>query len=353
MSGQPNFVSLIGTLAKGGHQRDTTSVVLNSTHQKGNLPYNIFYRSSSNMASRRITILLTSFSGLGLPATLSHPISASSPISDLSSQLISRLPLTRSRFIITTTSNRAIKPTSQELVSSLLSSDHDSFLTLRLTVPLCGGKGGFGSQLRAAGGRMSSKRKKHQGENNGSNRNLDGRRLRTVTEAKALAEYLALKPEMEKKEKDARRKRWEQIIELAERREAEIKNGSQGRVDGKWVEDMEEAGERTREAVLSAIKSGDFTDNLVSPSLRRSDMVPGSDSDASRDDNKAELSSSVTTSISGPIDMELPTRTYFGFDDDDKFTSEDEDEDEDEGSGDEDLRQEKWSSTENEGKGKA
>jgi len=48
---------------------------------------------------------------------------------------------------------------------------------------------------------MSSKRKRNQGEDNGSSRNLDGRRLRTVNEAKALAEYLAIKPDMAKREK--------------------------------------------------------------------------------------------------------------------------------------------------------
>ena len=284
------------------------------------------------MASRTVNVLLTSFPGLGLPSTLSHPVSASSSISDLSLQLTSRLPQIESRFIITTTSNKEISTSSQAPVSSLLSSDHDSFLPLRLSVPLCGGKGGFGSQLRAAGGRMSSKRKKNQGENNGSNRNLDGRRLRTVTEAKALAEYLALKPEMEKKEKDARRKRWEQVIELAERREAEIKSGSKGRVDGKWVEDKEEAGERTREAVLAAIKSGNYTDNLLGSSGRNPDAVSESDSEASGDDEMGESSSPATTPPSASTNQKTPVRTYFGFDDDDEFMSDD-DNDDDEGKG--------------------
>ena len=53
---------------------------------------------------------------------------------------------------------------------------------------------------------MQSKRRRggNAEEANGSNRNLDGRRLRTVAEAKRLAEYLALKPEMEAKEKEER-----------------------------------------------------------------------------------------------------------------------------------------------------
>lgn len=53
------------------------------------------------------------------------------------------------------------------------------YVHLRLGVRLLGGKGGFGSQLRAAGGKMSSKRT----ENKNSCRTLDGRRLSTVREA--------------------------------------------------------------------------------------------------------------------------------------------------------------------------
>jgi hypothetical protein len=49
-----------------------------------------------------------------------------------------------------------------------------------LSPRLLGGKGGFGSQLRAAGGRMSSQRT----GNNDSCRDLNGRRLSTVKEAK-------------------------------------------------------------------------------------------------------------------------------------------------------------------------
>ena len=51
---------------------------------------------------------------------------------------------------------------------------------LRLSPRLLGGKGGFGSQLRAAGGRMSSQKT----NNNDSCRDLTGRRLSTIKEAK-------------------------------------------------------------------------------------------------------------------------------------------------------------------------
>ena len=120
---------------------------------------------------------------------------------------------------------------------------------------------------------MSSKKKKNRGDENASSRNLDGRRLRTVTEAKALAEYLAIRPEMEQREKQRRRERWQQIVDAADQREHDIRSGNangggggggaRARLDGRWVEDKEEAGERTRDAVLAAIKAGNYKDNLL------------------------------------------------------------------------------------------
>ena len=162
---------------------------------------------------------------------------------------------------------------------------------------------------------MSSKRKRNRGDENASSRNLDGRRLRTVNEAKALAEYLAIKPEMAKKEKEERRKRWEQVVEVADRREQELKSGSKGKVDGKWVEDKEEAGERTREAVLAAMKAGGYQDNLMA-------------AESSSEDENMVPSSKGTTP---PSDKEVAkpkeqAKKFFGFDEDDEFLSSDEDE---------------------------
>ncbi|PMD23758.1 hypothetical protein NA56DRAFT_550268, partial [Hyaloscypha hepaticicola] len=269
-----------------------------------------------------VNVLLTSFPGLDLPATLALPLPADTPISQLQDRIHARLPAHNNRLILTTISNKQLSRTSSAPISELLSSPQDDFLSLRLALPLCGGKGGFGSQLRAAGGRMSSKRKRNQGENNGSSRNLDGRRLRTVNEAKALAEYLAIKPEMAKKEKEERRKRWEQVVELAERREAEIKSGNKGKVDGKWVEDKEEANERTREAVLAAMKSGDYKDNLLGTSYGSGSGFGKSGSD---DEEMAGTSSKDTTPPSEP-EAKPKARTFFGFDDDDEFISSDDDE---------------------------
>jgi hypothetical protein len=282
------------------------------------------------MGHPTINILLTSFPGLGLPPTLSLPILATTTIAEYRELLCRRAPLSwNSRLILTTISNRQLDFSSTVPVVDLLSGPDDEFLSLRLSAPLCGGKGGFGSQLRAAGGRMSSKRKRNQGENNGSSRNLDGRRLRTVTEAKALAEYLAIKPDMEKKEKEQRRKRWVQIVELAERREEEIKSGSKGKVDGKWVEEKEEAGERTREAVFTAMRSGNFRDNLLNMSSRAASFVPVSGSSDGEDNEVMATASSKDTTPPSDLDSGKPqARKFFGFDEDEEFISDEDDLDE-------------------------
>lgn len=175
---------------------------------------------------------------------------------------------------------------------------------------------------------MSSKRKTNQGDSNSSNRNLDGRRLRTVNEAKALAEYLALKPEMEKKEKESRRSRWEQVVALAERREEEIRNGSKGKVDGKWVEDKEEAGERAREAVLAAMRSGDYHDNLKGSSSGSSGGASAQASEESEEDDMGDSERKAPAATSKSKPPPTLARACFGFDDDDDFMSDDGEEEE-------------------------
>lgn len=210
-----------------------------------------------------INVLLTTFSGLDLPPTVCLPVPADLSTQHLSTLVASLLPSNAATSVyLTTTDNRIVKPSNSSTVASLFSSpwrgSHD-VLPLRLSVPLVGGKGGFGSQLRAAGGRMSSRKKKQNAElASGSARNLDGRRLRTITEAKNLATYLATKPDMDRKEKEERRKRWQAVVDLAEQREADMRAGKT--VDGRrkglsseWMEEKEEVGENVKNAVKLAM----------------------------------------------------------------------------------------------------
>lgn len=175
---------------------------------------------------------------------------------------------------------------------------------------------------------MSSKRKKNQGENNSSNRNLDGRRLRTVNEAKALAEYLSLKPEMEKKEKEVRRKRWEEVLDIAEKREEDIRKGSKAKVDGQWVEERDEAGERARRAVIAAMESGDYHDNLKGASSGSSGGGSGQPSEGSEDDEMEDSTRKQSMAASGSKPAVTLSRSYVGFNEDDEFMSDSEEDEE-------------------------
>ena len=295
------------------------------------------------MASSNVNVLLSSFPGLSLPSTLSFTLPSTSSISELTEKVASYLPspLSLQSLILTTTNNKQIVSSADTLQSLLTARDGDSgastLLPLRLSVPLCGGKGGFGSQLRAAGGRMSSKRKRNQGDNNSSSRNLDGRRLRTVNEAKALAEYLAVKPEMDKKEKEERRRRWQAVVDMAEKRQEELKSGGgKQKVDGQWMEDKEEMSEKLHEAVMAAMKDDTWTDNLRDAILGGSSTSASEGSEhatsSSSDEDEDDEENAISSAVAGPsATAQKPApRRFIGFDDDDEFMSDSDEEEADE-----------------------
>ncbi|WFD20933.1 hypothetical protein MCAP1_003188 [Malassezia caprae] len=74
-----------------------------------------------------------------------------------------------------------------------------------------GGKGGFGNMLRAQGGRMSA-RGKHESQD--SYRDLDGRRLGSINEAKLLAEYIAKAPERQAALDEAQKRKYAKLEKM-------------------------------------------------------------------------------------------------------------------------------------------
>jgi hypothetical protein len=279
------------------------------------------------MDRKPVNVLISTFPGLGLPKTLSLQTTRASAISSLIDEIHEQLPShICHNLIITTNSNHQLSSKCNQPVTSLLSSPSDQFITLRLSAPLCGGKGGFGSQLRAQGGRMSSRKKKNQGDPNASSRNLDGRRLRTITEAKALAEYLAVKPEMDKTEKEERLKRWEQVVEMAEKKQEELKSGGKARLDGKWMEAKEEAEEKMRDAIKEALEAGEIKDLLG-----ESDMSEdGSDATQSSGENEGVVEE-APVKAPAPAKVESSnsaSRSFFGWEEEEEDIS-DSDEEED------------------------
>ena len=93
-----------------------------------------------------------------------------------------------------------------------LTSDDDAFpVVVQLRALLPGGKGGFGSMLRSQGGKMSSGARN---SNNDSCRDLNGRRLGVLKEAKKLAEYLEGESERKRQMDEAQKKKYAKLEKM-------------------------------------------------------------------------------------------------------------------------------------------
>jgi len=114
---------------------------------------------------------------------------------------------------------------------------------LEIAFRLRGGKGGFGSNLRAMGGRMSSQKT----ENKEACRDLQGRRLKTVNEAKKMAEYAEQEGERKRKEKERLEKKIAEGLKEPEKKKIRFD-------DAQFVADHE----KVREDVKDAVAKGWF-----------------------------------------------------------------------------------------------
>lgn len=124
---------------------------------------------------------------------------------------------------------------------------------------------------------------------------------------------------MDAKEKEERRKRWQSIVETSEAKVDELENKRPGRLDGAWVEAKEEASEKTREAVIAAIKAGDIKDLL-----RESDAsgTGSEESEGSESDEAGAVKASGSTKpVAKPV-------SFFGWDEEMSDSEEDEPEEE-------------------------
>ncbi|KAI9066082.1 hypothetical protein FKP32DRAFT_1589961 [Trametes sanguinea] len=155
------------------------------------------------------SVLVSTFSPF---PTLALSVPSETSFANLYSLLAERYP---SLPLHSQAADLVLSPTSGPLpepstpLSSLLgdASQEHNLVSLRLVPRLRGGKGGFGSQLRAAGGRMSSQKT----SNNDSCRDLSGRRLSTIKEAKKLAEYIETEPLRKKAQQEAQRAKLEAL----------------------------------------------------------------------------------------------------------------------------------------------
>ncbi|KAA8912677.1 hypothetical protein TRICI_003395 [Trichomonascus ciferrii] len=133
----------------------------------------------------------------------------------------------------------------------------DDILNLQLNVRLPGGKGGFGSMLRAQGGKMRRKKGKKNEEQSDSFRNLDGRRLKTVRQAKELAKYLEKQPEMQRKANEKKRGKLQSIIDAAEN----DKSAKTKFADTEFLEQCEDLVQGVKETVDQSTASSSSSSN--------------------------------------------------------------------------------------------
>jgi len=115
-------------------------------------------------------------------------------IGDLKSYVEKTYGISREEQKISTYSGKYFK-NEDKLITSI-GTQHDFQIT-NLSVSVLGGKGGFGSMLRAQGGKMSSKKT----TNVESCRDLQGRRLKTINDATKLVEYLNKESERKRKKR--------------------------------------------------------------------------------------------------------------------------------------------------------
>lgn len=135
----------------------------------------------------------------------------------------------------------------------------EGILDFRMNTRLCGGKGGFGSMLRAQGGRMSKRKKKKQQEDNHDNwRTVDGQRVRDLNKAKSLAEHLETSQANKKAHLEKKRAKLEKIL-----------NGSSGpsvnpEGNSEWLEETETLVSDVKESVEKVFKSPNSSSESIS-----------------------------------------------------------------------------------------
>jgi len=154
-----------------------------------------------------VTVLVSAFAPF---PTLSLTLPPSTELWNLIDLLVDKYPTlpAGANLRLAPISRPCVGPATQ--LSELVQQEDDSrdgLVSFRLYAPILGGKGGFGSQLRAAGGRMSSQKT----SNNDSCRDLSGRRLSTLKQAKQLAAYLEAEPARKKAEVEARKAKLEAL----------------------------------------------------------------------------------------------------------------------------------------------
>ncbi|KAH7927962.1 hypothetical protein BV22DRAFT_1005905 [Leucogyrophana mollusca] len=190
------------------------------------------------------TVLFSTFAPF---PTLSLSVPSETRFEDLYELLCDRYPDLPACDDLTISPHAGSIPPAKTIISAL-HGPTSNLITLRLMPRLRGGKGGFGSQLRAAGGRMSSQKT----SNNDSCRDLSGRRLSTIKTAKKLAEYQANEPLRKKAEAEARIAKLEALEKKIKHADPESLAGTKHRFDdSEYLEESREIVDSVKTAVTA------------------------------------------------------------------------------------------------------
>jgi hypothetical protein len=150
---------------------------------------------------------------------------------------------------------------------------------------IVGGKGGFGSQLRAQGNKMSSKKRAGNYE---SCRSLNGQRIRVQKQTKMIEEYLAREPERLSKKEQEIREKMQKYLDAPDKKvmfcDPEYLKLSRKLLDG--TEDAVRLGTRTLE------EESDSEDSESDDSEDGDEKSTGKEI-VSEDDEKAPLNSTI------------------------------------------------------------
>ncbi|CAO1637261.1 unnamed protein product [Sympodiomycopsis kandeliae] len=190
--------------------------------------------------------------------TLSLHLSQTTTIADILDLLTCKYNLAASAselLRIHTLSGHHLSPCTR-LHSLITHNEAHQFISLQVQVSLRGGKGGFGSMLRAQGGKMSAN-KRNAEENTDSCRDLNGRRLATVKSAQEMSKHIADQSLREAQEKKVKEEKYRRLEKMLGRDKKQSEEESSAVVVGKRKERPQEEDAEEGDKVIA--RSGDHT----------------------------------------------------------------------------------------------
>ncbi|KAJ3294089.1 hypothetical protein HK104_003941 [Borealophlyctis nickersoniae] len=199
----------------------------------------------------------------GLP-TLVLSLPESATVSTLKDLLSTRLPvpLPSAAQRITTLGGRLTDDDTPVFSKhdTTAENSHPPIFNLLLRLP--GGKGGFGSMLRAQGGKMAA----HKTTNFDACRDLSGRRLKTVNDAKKLADYLAEEPQRKRKRQEEITRKIEEGLKEREKQKIRF-------YDPEYMENHEKVLDDVGATIEKALQANGSVKKSLKPSPEKATAV--------------------------------------------------------------------------------